>query len=562
MTLCWGSGRIPLMDRDEPRFSRATIEMIESGSMIIPFFNQEYRFDKPILTYWLMRVGYGCFGIGEFGARAHAIVFSILTAFLIYGMGRRWYGEKAGLLAGIAWLTCFQVLIHGRSAVADMPMVFFVALAQFSILELLAGNRRWFLALFVSLGLGFLAKGPVAILVPMLTLVLYRVFLREPIPWRHLRMASGCFVLLGIIAVWGIPALVITHGAFWGVGIQKHVVQRGVQVFNNRMYLPVLYYPLSALFSLFPWIAFTGVIWRDMRREWTRSDRFLAAWCLAPILIFSFYATQLSHYILPGFPAFMLLTGRTLASTSVSWKRWPRILFRTVVALHGVLALLLFGLAWRWPLPVLEGLRPAVLGMGLQISGLVFLAIIAKAARVRAVIMTLVMVAWGSLLMGNGLRAVHPVIKMQPEIHSHDAGLPFGAYRYTEPGLVFYGARHWTMLTTPDALAAWTSARVRGTGAVLLTLDKEAKLGSLLGWGNDADRLDSARDFETETAFLADLGAERLMTVDGLNAGRGSWVQLSLWRIPGAITLPVTKAEGQAEQDADSGPGDDIRNIM
>jgi len=29
MTLCWGSGRIPLLDRDEPRFARATIEMID-----------------------------------------------------------------------------------------------------------------------------------------------------------------------------------------------------------------------------------------------------------------------------------------------------------------------------------------------------------------------------------------------------------------------------------------------------------------------------------------------------------------------------------------------------
>jgi len=415
--------------------------------------------------------------------------------------------------------------------------------------------------LYVALGFGFLAKGPVAILVPLLTLILYRLFLRKPIHWRHLRMLPGALVVLGMVAVWGIPALVITQGAFWEVGIQKHVVQRGVQAFNNRMYLPVLFYPVSALFSLFPWIAFFGVIWQKMRSDWTPRDRFLAAWFLAPILIFSFYATQLPHYIMPGFPAFMLLAGHTLAGSSVCWNRWPRIAYVMIIALHSVLALLLFVLAACWPFPVLSELRPAILGMGMVILALVGLALAWPRATRGLTLMALAIIACGSTLLGTGLRAVHPAVRMQQAMQSHDDGYPFAAYRYTEPSLVFYSARHLTMLHGREELLAWAHARASGTGAMLLTLDREAKLTRLFGRTPD-DLLRVARDFELETAFLADLGAKRLMVTDGLNTGRGSWVQLSLWHIPEAATTAETEAEGKPEQDSDTGSGEDIRSIM
>ena len=146
-------------------------------------------------------------------------------------------------------------------------------------------------------------------------------------------------------------------------------------------------------------------------------------------------------------------------------------------------------------------------------------------------------------------------------MQAHDAGYPFAAYRYNEPSLVFYSARHLTMLHGRDELFAWAHARASGTGAMLLTLDKEAKLARLFGRSPE-DMPHVTRDFETGTAFLNDLGARRLMVVDGLNAGRGSWVQLSLWHIPEAATTAETEAEGKPEQDTDTGAGEDIRHIM
>ena len=73
-----GTSSLPLIDRDEPRFAQATREMVDNGEWIIPTFNHDVRFDKPVLTYWMMRGGYVLFGVNEFGARFHSMVCTLL----------------------------------------------------------------------------------------------------------------------------------------------------------------------------------------------------------------------------------------------------------------------------------------------------------------------------------------------------------------------------------------------------------------------------------------------------------------------------------------------------
>ena len=58
-----GNNLAPLIDRDEPRFAQATREMIQRHEWVVPYFNDQYRFDKPILIYWMMRASYAAFGV-------------------------------------------------------------------------------------------------------------------------------------------------------------------------------------------------------------------------------------------------------------------------------------------------------------------------------------------------------------------------------------------------------------------------------------------------------------------------------------------------------------------
>src|ERR1700677_3810380 len=64
-----GNWIMPLTDRDEVRFAEASREMLQRGDYVVPYFNGNYRFDKPILIYWCQSTSYRIFGDNDFAAR-------------------------------------------------------------------------------------------------------------------------------------------------------------------------------------------------------------------------------------------------------------------------------------------------------------------------------------------------------------------------------------------------------------------------------------------------------------------------------------------------------------
>jgi 4-amino-4-deoxy-L-arabinose transferase-like glycosyltransferase len=530
-----GTWQLPLIDRDEPRFAQATWEMIDRHEWIIPYFNHHYRFDKPVLTYWLMRGGYWLFGVDPFGARFHSIVCALLTALVICALGRRHFSDRIGAGAALGFLTCFQVFLHGRSATADMPMILAVTVSQAALYELLcreeapAHPRRWFFILYTALGLGFLAKGPIAVLVPLLTVLLLRLVLwRRPLPWSRLKCQWGLPLFLVIVGAWGVPALYLTKGLFWQVGMEKHVIDRGLEVFNGRFYSP-LFYLVTAFFSLCPWIAFAGSGYEAVRARWDRSNAFLVAWLLSPYLIFTFYATQLPHYVMPGFPAFFLLTAQALERPE-GGRPWTRWWWRGAIALPALLAVvfalaLIYGIAreasWQILLVLLAG--------ALLTSAAVVLAIAAKARRGWAVVAGVLLMAASALSLGRGLQRLVPAAQMQPLFNRMPAATRYLAYRFTEGSLVFYSHGQWEMTDDAHELARFLT----GDGPRLaVVLEREIKIERYLKWElhrhmDPAAVLDQ-NDYSRQIGDL-DTHGYLHQDVSGLNLGNFSWVTIRVY---------------------------------
>ena len=84
-----GTWSLPLIDRDEPRFAEASREMIERGDYVVPYFNNQYRFDKPPLTYWAQVASYKVFGENDFAARFPSAIAAALVALSIFAWGSR-----------------------------------------------------------------------------------------------------------------------------------------------------------------------------------------------------------------------------------------------------------------------------------------------------------------------------------------------------------------------------------------------------------------------------------------------------------------------------------------
>lgn len=526
-----GTGTIPLTDRDEPRFAHATVEMMERDTWLIPYFNGVYRFDKPPLTYWWMRLHYSLLGVNETAARMHSVVAVWLVSLVVFAMGKRMSGTTAAWWGAIGWLTSFQALVHGRLCVADMPMVFCVALAVWSLGELLVmeevPSRRfgpWWWTLWLSLGAGFLAKGPIALLVPGLALVLWRyAFWRRPVPWSRLRAGWGALLALGMVAAWGIPALLETQGLFWKVGMGEHVVKRGTQALNGRMILPG-YYLLTAFLSLLPWIAFLPLVISTVRRQWNSRMALLVAWFTAPQIIFLLYATQLPHYTMPGFPAFFVLLGLALQD---SRKGLP-VSGRWLLGAFGGLALMVLVLVWGTDLAPEPGLRTVLACTASILASLVMLGAAAGWRSRPAMVLACAVLAVSLVPLGRSLRGLHPAVQMAPEFRALPQDAALVAWQFTEPSLVFYADRPWTMLSKLDKVQD-RIVRRRVDGVVLLV--REWTLAD--AWRAFTSRTAQAtqKDFTPEVEALTSVAKAQgfvVRDVRGLNLARSSWVEVRL----------------------------------
>lgn len=325
-----GNSILPLIDRDEPRFAEAAREMLQRDDLIIPWFNGDYRFDKPPLIYWCQIACYKVFGETEFASRLPSALFGAGTAVLIFLLGRRLASARVGWMAALMFATCLQTVVHARLAVADMAMIFFVTLSGWTGWELATHRKapgtpcrpRWSV-FWLSMGLGFLAKGPIAWL-PLVGVIWLARRQEGTSAWRQLRPLSGSLLMLLVVALWGVPALILTDGAFYQIGIGKHVVHRTVSVMEGHGagdllgYLATLPMFFVTVFpSFFPWsIWLPGALLRQWRqKQWTETDRYLWIQLAMFFIVFTVSRTKLPHYTLPAFPFMALWMAHSLEAS-------------------------------------------------------------------------------------------------------------------------------------------------------------------------------------------------------------------------------------------------------
>jgi 4-amino-4-deoxy-L-arabinose transferase-like glycosyltransferase len=347
-----GTWNLPLIDRDEPRFAESSREMIERGNYIVPYFNNQLRLDKPPLTYWAQVASYHIFGENDFAARFPSAIAAALTAVLLLAWGRRIGGERLGWYAAIIFTLCLQTFVHAKAAVADMWLVLFMTLAHWAGYELLAfstsaegrpgtaastlhpfnastahASTPWWWIFYLSLALGFLAKGPIS-WTPLLTVAVVIIYTRDWQVVRRFKFAFGILLTLVAVALWGIPALVQTHGEFFTVGIGRHVISRSFTTLEGHgasslgMYVLLLpFYFVTIFVGFFPWSIklpwLVRKLWQNRSAgvdapgySTNLTDTYLITGIAIIFTIFTFVSTKLPHYTLPAFPLLALLLAR------------------------------------------------------------------------------------------------------------------------------------------------------------------------------------------------------------------------------------------------------------
>ncbi len=315
--------------------------MLERGDYVVPYLNNRYRFDKPPLTYWAQSLSYRVLGENDFAARLPSAIAAALTALILFAWGRRLGDARVAWWSALFFSLCLQTFVHAKAAVADMWLVLFMTLAHWAGYELLRDflkaerptsnvqrptpnegdapvAARWWWIFYLSLALGFLAKGPIAWM-PLLTLGVVKWMVPGLQIRRRFSFFAGALLTFTLVALWGIPALIQTEGLFFDIGIGKHVVERSVGVMEGHgaktiwSYLATLPFYFGFIFLSFaPWSLKLPWLTRKLWRERDPVDCYLIAGVAVVFIIFTFVKTKLPHYTLPALPLLALLLARAL----------------------------------------------------------------------------------------------------------------------------------------------------------------------------------------------------------------------------------------------------------
>jgi 4-amino-4-deoxy-L-arabinose transferase-like glycosyltransferase len=315
----YGLNQVGLIGADEPRYAQVGREMLERHDWITPVLGGQPWLEKPPLYYWQAMMAYAIFGVSDWAARLPSALDATLLVLAVYFFLRRF---RPGFEIDGALITASSAGIIGYARAASMDM----ALASAFTIGMLgwwawreSGKKPYLLIFYACMGLGMLAKGPVAPFLAVAVIVLYAAAFRE---WQIILKTPWLpgILLFCVIALPWYFAVQVRNPVFFREFILEHNLAR----FSKNLYHhtePFWYYlPVMAL-ALVPWTVFViAALFQPVRSWWARrtpergSDDlenqfgvFASSWLIVPVVFFSISQSKLPGYILPAIPAGGLL---------------------------------------------------------------------------------------------------------------------------------------------------------------------------------------------------------------------------------------------------------------
>ncbi len=476
--------------------------MLTTGDWTTPHYNSFAYLDKPAVYFWMVAASLRTFGVSEYAARLPSALMGALTMLLVWFLARRMFGESVGVRAGIIFASCPLAIVLAREVIFDMTLTFLVtlALAAFWFAESSDFKKPWLdIVMFAAMGVAVITKGPVGILLPLLSILIYTAARGRWRSWKRLRWGVGLAVFFAVALPWFLAVSArnpdFPHYALWEESLKRFATGKAHRGGGIFYYLPVY------LGGFFPWSFFLLVAgwnrlrrWRELRQEEARSRVYLLSWAVCVFVFFTLSHSKLPAYFLPAVVPLGILMGLVWQDVGEdATARPPDWLTAAFAALLGM-GILLAGASHSWLFAaahvrlakkvnptVLAFLQPSLLYTGLILAAL---GIIGRnlASRIRgralaiatfaltAAIVPMLMVRWLAPLeayaKNDSCRRLAATILSSPE---KDA--PIFGYYYFRTSLPFYLQRpvglvsvEWGEMTSNYQVAHQAAARRSGAG--------------------------------------------------------------------------------------------------
>lgn len=323
---------------DETRYAQIGQDMLHSGNWVAPHFMGLRYFEKPIAGYWMIAIGQAVFGDNLFGVRIASALSTGLSVWLVWLIaGRLWRDPRKRFASTLIYMSFGLVAGQAGYANLDPQFTFWVNLSLVAVwFAFDSSTRRARLCAWAVLGLacgmGFMTKGFLAWLLPVLIAVPYALWQRR----IKEVLSYGPLAILVAVAICLPWALAILHQEpdfwqffFWNEHIRRFSAADAQHTQPWWFYLPIL------LAASLPWAALLPNTLIDackQRRE--PLTGFLLLWLLLPLAIFSLSKGKLPTYIMPCLLPLALLMGHAV----VSWREQAK---GRILRINGLLNVLL-----------------------------------------------------------------------------------------------------------------------------------------------------------------------------------------------------------------------------
>lgn len=312
--LCLGIDSIILTYPDEGRNAFATLQMIKTNQYIVPFYNGEIRYDKPPLLYYLGSIIYNIFKLLnyeniEVAFRLVSVISVFFSSIIVFHLSKYFItNEIYRYFAVVIYVSFINIFVESKAFVPEPLLSLFINLSIFSFYKLFKENpdsKIWNHVFWISIGLGILSKGIVAIIVTFLVILSFLIIQGE------LKFIKNLFknlvsVIIGLTIgfSWFIAVGIETKGEFLYQFFWIHNFGRFTG--SSNMHLnPPYFYILVLLTNIIPiietcCITIYYIIKKLKDKETIRKLGFLFTYFIVIVIFYSLSKGKVHHYILPS----------------------------------------------------------------------------------------------------------------------------------------------------------------------------------------------------------------------------------------------------------------------
>lgn len=327
-------GKVPLFDWDEINFAECAREMLVTKQYALVTINYIPFWEKPPLFIWFQALSMSFLGVTEYAARLPNAICGIATLLLLFYTGSLIKDRKFGYLWVLSYAGSLLPFFYFKSGIIDPWFNFFIFSGVYCFMRVQMDKKkiipcnqtRYFFLSSLCIGLAIMTKGPVALIIFLITMFVYIIFNLKKRIISFLQLILMLIVILLSGSAWFVYEIISGHSELIDQFIWYQI--RLFTTEDSGHGGPFYYHFIVLLVGCFP---SSILAIREMLIFYYKEDkiketsRWMSALFWVTLLLFSFVKTKILHYSsLCYFPLtfYAALAAYRMIYEYLPWKKW------------------------------------------------------------------------------------------------------------------------------------------------------------------------------------------------------------------------------------------------